>query len=539
MTALRSGSLAVILHAHLPFVRHPEQEFSREETWFFEAVTESYVPLLRMMQRLRLEAIPFKLALSISPTLAAMLSDTFLLERYVKHLGQLIALAERECGRNAADEHLAPLSQFYLEFFSETRRVFVEEWNCDLLAVAHALRDGGALELIASAATHAIISILTRSPPAGRAQVAIGCDFFRETFGKDPAGFWLPECAYAAGIDELLQRENIRWFVVEAHALEQASPPSRRGTIAPCFTPAGPAAFARDVGLSAQIWSAKMGYPGDAAYRDFYRDIGFDLTQEELAPLSHAQGDFTGIKYFRVTGKDRAKEIYVRAIAEEKTRAHARHFVELCQHRLKSLDDDTAILVAPFDAELFGHWWFEGPLFLEQVIRVADETGLSLCSPGDYLREHTTLQVVQPAMSTWGENGHLDVWLDEKCAWIYPHLHAAIERMVALANRYAANPARQQERALRQLARELLLAQASDWPFHIRNQTVTEYASARVRDHLARFNRLATALEQNKADDDFLALCEERDNLFPHVQWRRFLDHVISSEVEGYRRSQL
>jgi 1,4-alpha-glucan branching enzyme len=516
------GSLAIILHAHLPFVRHPEQEWAQEESWLFEAITESYVSLLRMVQRLRADAIPFQLALSISPTLAAMLSDTFLLERYLKHLGQLIALTERECERNRADEHLLPLSQFYLEFFAETRRIFIEEWKGDLLGIVSQLANDGTLELIASAATHAILPILQRTPPAARAQVAIGCDFFRETFSREPAGFWLPECAHAPGIDELLQGENIRWFVVDAHALEHAHPPARRGTFAPCFTPAGPAAFARDVELSAQIWSAELGYPGDSTYRDFYRDIGFDLTKEELAPLSHAQGGFTGIKYFRVTGKNVPKEIYVRARAEETARIHAQHFVERCQQHLTILEDDNAILVAPFDAELFGHWWFEGPIFLEHVIRIAAEAGLRLSSPGDYLLQHATLQVVRPAMSTWGDKGYLDVWLDEKCAWIYPHLHAANKRMVAFANRYAGNASSQQERALRQLARELLLAQASDWPFHIRNETVKEYATQRVRDHLSRFNQLATALEENKADDDFLAQCEGRDNLLPHVQWRHF-----------------
>ncbi|PYL99619.1 MAG: hypothetical protein DME27_01455 [Verrucomicrobia bacterium] len=143
---------------------------------------------------------------------------------------------------------------------------------------------------------------MQQSPGAANAQIAIGCDQFRETFGGEPVGFWLPECAYSASIAKSLQAENIRWFVVDAHAFEQAVSPARRGTFAPCFTRAGPAAFARDIQASRQVWSAQLGYPGDPTYRDFYRDIGFDLSANELAPLPG--NGFTGIKYHRVTGRD-------------------------------------------------------------------------------------------------------------------------------------------------------------------------------------------------------------------------------------------
>ena len=521
------GFLAFLLHAHLPFVRHPEVEWSKEETWLFEAISESYVPLLQMMQQLHRDGVPFKLTLSVSPTLAAMLADSLLRQRYLEHLDQLIALATRECERNRRDDNLLPVSEFYREFFTSTRIVFVEEWNCDLLAVMRDLRDAGVLELIASAATHAILPILERSPPAADAQIAIGCDFFRGTLGGEPNGFWLPECAYSPGIETLLQDQNIRWFALDAHGFEKASPPARRGTFAPCFTPSGPAAFARDPDLTSQIWSAESGYPGDFDYRDFYRDIGFDLTEEELAPLSRLRGSFTGMKYYRVTGRRSLKEPYLRAIAEEKARIHAQHFIDLCRKRLSNLDGNAPLLLAPFDAELFGHWWFEGPIFLEEVIRIAAENELPLITPSDYLQANSTLQILQPAASSWGDRGQLDVWLDQKCAWIYAHLHAANERMVALANRYAVNASGEQERSLRQLARELLLAQASDWPFHIRNDTTTEYATRQVRDHLSRFNYLATSLEHGRMESDFLLNCENRDNVFPDVNWREFRGPLV------------
>jgi len=518
------GSLALVLHAHLPFVRHPEHEFFHEENWLFEAISESYVPLLRMMQGLLRRGVRFKLTLSVSPTLCAMLGDPLLQDRYVRQLDLLIALAERECERNRAEKNLVSLSEFYREFFAETRRAFVEEWDCDLLGVFRQLRGTGAVEIMASAATHAILPILQQSPGAAQAQIAIGCDQFREIFGGEPSGFWLPECAYSADIAKFLQIENIRWFIVDAHALVQALPPARRGTFAPCFTKAGPAAFAREIQASRQVWSAQQGYPGDPAYRDFYRDIGFDLSSEELAPLP--ENSFTGIKYHRVTGREvAAKQIYDRATAEEMARRHAYHFAERCAAELQSLraDDWNPIMTVPFDAELFGHWWFEGPIFLEQVILAAAKNGLRLTTPSEFLEQNPTQQVTEPATSSWGDQGFLGVWLDQKCGWIYPHLFTANTRMTALAKSRCREATADDDRVLRQLARELLLAQSSDWAFLIRNGTANDYATQRVTDHLSRFQKLAEQFEKKNVDAEFLAQCEVRDNLFPNVDWRRFL----------------
>jgi 1,4-alpha-glucan branching enzyme len=517
------GSLALVLHAHLPFVRHPEHEFFHEENWLFEAISESYVPLLQMMQRLLRRGIRFKITLSISPTLSAMLSDPLLRNRYVRHLDLLGVLAERECERNRAEKNLLSLSEFYREFFAETRRIFVERWDCDLLGVFRQLRGTGGVEIMATAATHGILPILQQSTGAAHAQIAIGCDQFRETFGGEPCGFWLPECAYSAGIAKSLQAANIRWFIVDGHALGQALPPARRGTFAPCFTRAGPAAFAREIQASRQVWSAQQGYPGDPAYRDFYRDIGFDLSAEALGPLP--RNNFTGIKYHRVTGRDVPKQLYDRATADETARRHAHHFVERCIAELESLqaDDWNPIMTVPFDAELFGHWWFEGPIFLEHVILAATENKLALITPGEFLEQNPTQQVTEPATSSWGVQGFLDVWLDQKCGWIYPHLFTANTRMTTLVKSRGREVTADDDRVLRQLARELLLAQSSDWAFLIRNGTAKDYATKRVSDHLSRFQKLADQMENDNVDAEFLVQCEERDNLFRNLNWRVFV----------------
>jgi 1,4-alpha-glucan branching enzyme len=534
---------ALILHAHLPFVRHPEHEHFLEEEWLFEAISETYIPLLRVMQRLVDDAVPFKLTMSITPTLCSMLQDQLLCERYVRHLEFLIDLAVREQKRNRKHPQLRQLADFYFQLFSENRRLFVDEWKGDILSGFRALRKNGALEIIASAATHGLLPILQQqSSQATCAQVLIGRDVFVEVFGAEPTGFWLPECAYGPGVDSILQESNFRWFVVDSHGLLCGKPQPCRSIYAPCYTPAGPAAFARDPDVSRQVWSAQEGYPGDPAYREFYRDIGFDLPMEHLGPIARGTRKFSGIKYHRISGHGDDKTLYDQMAADETVTKHASHFLEQRREQIREIGEIgfDPIIIAPFDAELFGHWWFEGPIFLEQFIRhAANEREFRLITPSEYLASHQTQQIVEPAPSTWGENAHLAVWLDPSNAWIYPYLHAAAQKMSELAKKARAivgqphrlpagtsageAPALQvTDRVLKQLVRELLLAQSSDWAFLMKTGTAREYATKRTIDHLARFNSLHDQFVSNNLDEEFLRDCEWRDNIFPDVNWRYY-----------------
>jgi len=533
------GSLALILHAHLPFVRHPEHEHFLEEEWLFEAITETYVPLLELMHRLVSDGAPFKLTMSITPTLGAMLQDKLLQRRYLQHVDLLIDLAAHEQQRNRKDARLKELADFYFAFFSQTRRFFADEWKCDLLAAFRQLRQAGVLEIIASAATHGLLPLLVQqSREAARAQVLVGRDGYVDLWGEEPKGFWLPECAYAPELDPILQEANIRWFVLDAHGLLFGNPQPRRAIFAPCYTRAGPAAFARDRDSSRQVWSAHEGYPGHPAYREFYRDVGFDLPLEHLGPVARGSRKFSGLKYHRITGRGAEKELYDRAAAQDVAETHAAHFL---QHRREqvgrlSQQDVDPVVVIPFDAELFGHWWFEGPLFLELFIRktASDQDDFCLTTPSEYLQAHPTQQTIEPARSTWGENGDLSVWINPSNAWIYPHLHAAARHMNDLAGanssmRFQRMSHRQDadatfaDRVLKQLARELLLAQSSDWAFLMKTGTAREYATNRTLDHFARFNRLHDQFVANRVDEEFLRDCEWRDNLFGNVNWRYYI----------------
>jgi 1,4-alpha-glucan branching enzyme len=519
------GHLALILHAHLPFVRHPEHEKFLEENWLFEAITETYLPLIQIMEGWRKDRMQTHLTLCLSPPLCAMLLDPMLQERYVRHLDGLIALAESEIERTHWDGAFRELAWMYHHRFTGLRKTYFD-YGRNLVGAFRRLQDDGLLEIATCAATHALLPLLANDPPSLRAQILVARDFHRDCFGRDPLGLWLPECAFEEGIDEVLQEANIRWFVTETHGLLHARPRPRYGVFAPVFTPHGVAAFGRDFESARQVWSKQQGYPGDFRYRDFYRDIGFDLDWDYVKPFLPSPGTrgFTGIKYHRITGQMLDKQVYDRAAALRAADEHADHFLRARVEQFGALGaimDRPPIVISPYDAELFGHWWYEGPEFLNFLVRKAyyDQQAFTFITPGEYLQRYPTQQVAMPAASSWGEEGFWRVWLNESNEWIYPHLRVAQARMTELAGRFSGAQG-VTGRALRQAGRELLLAQSSDWPFILRTGTSPEYAARRVKDHLWRFLELHRQLTAQQIDEHWLAQIEQADNIFPNIDCR-------------------
>ena len=519
------GFLCLVLHAHLPFVRHPEHEDFLEEDWLFEAITETYIPLLQVFEALERDGVDFRLTMSLTPSLIEMLNDPLLRRRYTRHLAKLCDLAAKEVERT---EHLPVFhgtAQMYLERFTQVRQDYTKHWHGDLVGAFARLQTAGKLEIITCAATHGYLPLLRVNPGAVRAQIAVAVQHYTETFGRPPRGIWLPECGFYPGLDEVLKEFGLRFFFVDSHGIERAASRPQFGVHAPLFCPSGVAAFGRDPASSQQVWSAEQGYPGDVDYREFYRDIGFDLELDYLRPYIHRDGlrINTGIKYHRITSRTEAKEPYVRAAALAKVAAHAAHFVAARQQQATILRPKlgrTPVVVAPYDAELLGHWWFEGPEWLEAVLRaLATQSRVQLATPVTYLAAQPVQQMAQPAASSWGHKGHHEIWLNAATDWIYPHLHHAAERMTALARRFPAARSRKR-RALNQAARELLLAEASDWAFIISRGTFTNYAAQRTRGHLLAFNELHDALLLGKLDAARLATLEQQDNIFPNLDYR-------------------
>lgn len=523
------GYLLLVLHAHLPYVRHPEHEHFLEERWLFEAVTESYVPLIKFFDKLRAEGAPFKVTLSVSPTLATMLEDPLLRQRCTRHFDQLVRLAELECERTRPWPDLHFLAQMYRQVFEESRATFVERCGTRLISAFRELEAAGHLELITCAGTHGFLPMLGAEPAALRAQVFTAVQEHERLFGKRPKGMWLPECAFAPGIENVLADAGIRYFFVDGHGIEHANPRPLFGVSAPLYTPSGVAAFGRHPATSKLVWSNTVGYPADFNYREYYRDIGFDLEQSYLEPFQYAKGVRTavGIKYHRITGPGPHKQLYNPDWARETAERHARDFVARCRdlagqasHRMPC----PSVIVSPCDAELFGHWWFEGPQWVYYVLReLAGRDDLTLGTPGEYLAAHPIHQKALPAPSSWGRNGYHEHWVNPKTEWMWRPIHEANVRMKEAVRRHPGlAPGAIEDRTLRQAGRELLLLQASDWPFIITDGSTEEYARRRFADHLHRFHDLLDSLERREIHSEKLEALEYMDAIFPKLDYRLF-----------------
>jgi len=523
---MEQGYLSLVLHCHLPFIRHPEHIEFLEEDWLFEAITETYIPLIQLFERLITDRVPFRITLSVTPTLAAMLVDPLLQERYLRHIHLLIELSEKEIRRTEHEPAFNRLARMYHSHFLECRRLFEDRYGRNLLTAFRAFQNEGHLEIITCAATHGFLPLMAMIPAAVRAQVQVGAQEYARHFGRPARGIWLPECGYYPGVDEFLAEARIRYFFIDTHGLLHAKPRPKFGVYAPIYCRSRVAAFARDIESSKQVWSAAEGYPGDYEYRDFYRDIGFDLDFDYIKSYIHEDGIriHTGMKYCRITGKTDRKEPYVPERATQKAAEHAGNFMFNREQQIGYLAGSIKrppIVVAPYDAELFGHWWFEGPQWLDFLIRKSayDQKVYRLVTPSDYLQMHPMVQVSTPSASSWGYKGYNEVWLEGSNDWIYRYLHEAAERMIELAARYP-NATGLIQRALNQAGRELLLAQSSDWAFIMKTGTAVPYATKRTHDHVLRFTRLYDEIGRQEVNEGWLKEIENKDNLFPGLDYR-------------------
>ncbi len=515
--------LSIVLHAHLPFVRHPEHEYHLEEMWYYEAMHETYLPLLQALDRLAADGVPGSLTLSLSAPLLTMMGDELLRDRFITHLDRLIALAKEEIIRRGDDEARLKLAEFYRDRFQGMKSYYLDVLQGDVIRAFRRHADSGRLELMTCVGTHPILPFMA-TDEGRRAQVRAGLQLFEDLFGRRPRGIWIAECAFSPGVDELLAAEGIRFACLEENGITCADAAPVYGNYSPLVSPSGVAFFGRDQLASAQVWSADEGYPGDFSYREFYRDLGYDLPVDEIQPYIHPDGirHNTGLKFHRITGDvDLSdKELYDPDTARQRAWEHAGHFLhsrlEQADHLADHLGERPAHITCPYDAELFGHWWFEGPDFLEALFRqAAPVESIALSTPAHFLQEVQVHQQTMPATSTWGEESYFAVWLDESNAWIYRHLRNAEVRMLHLVQDAGHDPTT--NRALTQAGRELLLAQSSDWPFIIKTGTTVEYAEGRLSDHLEAFDRLAAMIGDGDLDLEWIGEREAKNNLFPRL----------------------
>ena len=524
------GYVNFVLHAHLPYIHHPESEDYLEEEWLFEAISETYLPLLNNFQKLEEEGIDFRITMTLTPPLLNMLDDELLQKRYIKYLKKHIELAKKETKRTENNERVNKLSYYYLEKYTNDLHVFKDIYGCNIISGFKHFQDIGVLEIITCGATHGYFPILYVNEKTIRAQIGVAVNCYKKYFDKNPRGIWLPECGYVPEADKYLREFGIDYAIVESHGILYADPVPVYGTFAPIVSPDNLTVFGRDIESSRQVWSSINGYPGDFNYREFYRDIGYDAPYDYIKPYIAHNGVRvnTGIKYYRITGKDCEKDYYNLQWANDSAERQAGHFMNCRTKQIDNLSsymDVPPIITCPYDAELYGHWWYEGPYWLYILFKKIyyDDCNFKLITPSEYIDRYPNIQVSSPCRSSWGANGYSEVWLNPSNDYAHRHLHKAGDRMCELAYEFRNEKDPLKIRALNQCARELLLAQSSDWLFIITNGTMIEYAHKAIKERIGRFTKLYYELKKDKVDEKFLENIEKKDAIFPEINYQIYI----------------
>lgn len=520
------GYVSFVLHAHLPFIHHPESDDYLEEEWLFEAISETYIPLLRNFKKLVDEKVNFRITMSLTPPLLSMLANELLQKKYIHYLKKHIELCEKEVKRTTYDSRLNELSKYYLNRYSDDLHIFKNIYNCNLINGFKHFQDLGVLEIITCGATHGYFPILYVNENTIRAQIAVGVQTYEKYLGRKPRGIWLPECGYVPEADKYLKEFGIEYIITESHGILYADPTPIYGTFAPIISPTGVVAFGRDMESSRQVWSSINGYPGDFNYREFYRDIGYDVDYEYIKPYIAHDGVRvnTGIKYYRITGKNCPKDYYNLQWAQDSVEKQAGHFFDSRQKQITDIAPYMhvpPIVLCPYDAELYGHWWYEGPDWLYILFKKIhyDKCNFELITPGEYIDKYPEIQMSTPCRSSWGANGYSEVWLNQTNDYAHRHLHKAGDRMVELAHLFPNEQNELKRFALNQCARELLLAQSSDWLFIITNGTMVDYAKKRIKDHIGRFTKLYYQIKDDKIDKNLLDEIYRKDKIFEDIDY--------------------
>ena len=545
------GRFLLCLHSHMPYVlSHGKSPHGTD--WINESAAECYLPILHALDRLLKEGIKPRWTINLTPVLLEQLADEAFKDDFEGYCEEKIEAASKDFHRFEMEGPLwmTGLAALWQRLYRRNLNQFKERWNRDIPAAFKYFQDQGCIEIITCCATHGYLPLLGTDESCS-AQVALAVKTHEKFFGKKPRGIWLAECAYRPryawkspvnenevpwerkGTEEFLAENGVEYFFVDSHMIRGGDP---MGTYADKFPQLaelfarskkfftkpidfrheyehyalhnGVAVFARDPQTTLKVWSGDHGYPGDEFYLEFHKQL------------------YPGrLRYWRISQNKQdlgAKAPYDPYMAFDRIAGHAEDFIRTLKGALgyyKGEAERTGTLVAMYDTELFGHWWWEGPEFLYAVAKAMHADGqIEMVSGGDVLDTDPPKHKISLPEGSWGEGGYHYVWMNAQNVWTWKDLYPAERKMRKLAKELAEGDAAE---ITRQAGRELLLAESSDWQFQISTMAAKDYAEVRFRDHIDRFNKLAEMAENvgrggmlSTGERSFLKECQDKDAPF-------------------------
>jgi 1,4-alpha-glucan branching enzyme len=566
---MAKGYFAFVLHSHLPYVL-AHGRWPHGMDWLSEATAETYLPLIRILNELKGEGIKPKLTVDISPVLCEQLADASFREEFAAYLYQKIKAAQHDAKEfyKYNQDNMLRNARFWEKFYGDALIQF-NELGGDVIGAFRKLQDDGCLEIMTCGATHGYYPLLSRDESL-QAQTKMAVKNYKKHFGRYPRGIWLPECAFRPryewspavpingrydaylrkGVDEFLTESGLDFFIIDSALLkggrsigiyidrfealkrlwgqfeaqykprheDKEKTPREVYLVSSAVEGKKPTAvFTRDPETGLLVWSGEHGYPGDGHYLDFHK---------KRFPGGH--------RYWAVTSakSDLADKVeYFFSSAQERIPENSDHFAGKIHDILTGYSQGgrAGILVAPYDAELFGHWWFEGPLFLKAVIKkIALNPDIDLTFLYEHIDRVSPSDVISIPEGSWGEGGHHYIWLNQDTEWTWKRIYECEEEMCRLARRYEGNKDAVDGdliEVLKQAARELMLMSASDWQFLISTWAARDYAELRLSEHYVNFKRLADMADKkfrgeipSPGEWEFFNDCRKRDALFPEIE---------------------
>ena len=580
---MTKGSFAFVLQSHLPYVLS-HGRWPHGTDWLCEAAAESYLPIIKILRELQAEGKSPKLTIGLSPVLCEQLCDQTFKSEFVSYLNLKLKSARDDIDEfiGLEQHNLLDIGRFWENWYSSTLEYF-DRLNQDIVCEFKKLQTDGLVEIISCGATHGYYPLLSKDESL-QVQTKAAVKNYEKHFGQKPKGIWLPECAYRPaydwtppvsingkqeskmrkGVDEFLSENDIEFFIVDSALLKGGEaigayldrfeslqklfdqykisvanrPEEKDKTPYEVYLVASDpkkkpvAVFSRNPETGVLVWLGKHGYPGESDYLEFHK---------KRWPSGH--------KYWSVTSANSEldqKAEYNREAALARISENASNFVLKVSELLGEYQDKSGnhgILVAPYDTELFGHWWFEGPMFLKHVLsEIEDSHDIETVFLSDYLKNTKPSRVISLPEGSWGEGNHHYIWLNQENEWTWKLVYESENKMVELA-RYWTEKADKSDNELKeillQLGRELMLMSASDWQFLISTKAASDYAELRLKEHYEDFKKLAgfadkiIAGESLTGDDrEFLSDCQRRDNLFPELEIEWFAGVEFPAKVE-------
>lgn len=569
---MSSGNLVLVLHTHMPYVMG-HGSYPHGEHWLYEAAAECYLPILNMLNELDSSKRNIQITLDISPILCEQLESQSFKEGLIKYIDEKIILSKADHANFEKEnypEQQVKLAEFWQDWYGKRKTDFSKKYNHSIVNAFKLLQDAGKIEIMTCGATHGYLPLLGFDESC-ELQIKLAVENYTKHFGRAPRGIWLPECAYRPeyawrtyfpiaelskaharkGVEQILEKFGLKYFISDDKFIRELKPLGTYssfeknqfvscdsdkfvskpwnfhndpmnlynvGSTNDSIAEGTAAVFARHKELSMHVWSGKTGYPGNGDYLDFHK---------KQFPSAN--------RYWRITdvSADMAyKQLYHPEAVWQKLDLQTNHFIHHIENSVNFFKNQTgkdATLTLAFDTELFGHWWFEGPMFLKYLLEgLQDSPWVNTASAEKAYYDVKPTEVISIHEGSWGENNDHSVWINEKNKWVWEREYFAEIRFKKLIEQFPPREMKStQKRVLLQAMKELLLLQSSDWQFIIHTEQARDYAEMRFTNHESDFNSLCEIAENllgtgkwqlKKAEKAFLETCEARDNIFPELE---------------------